>query len=114
MISHLCLCFSGDMEIISQLGISKELIDEHEGAAGRQKKPQMMQEDIDFKQNVLDQMNEVETDEPEHLQKAKELSEELTQLRNDHKLACARSSKPVHVYICMGTHHACFCAHATR
>ena len=82
--------YSGDMSTISCLGISKELIDEHEGAAGRQKRPGMIQEELDRIKHLLDQMNEVETDDVEHHQKAAELQEEWNGLSNAHKVASTR------------------------
>ena len=85
--------YVGDMSILSQLGISKELFDEHQGAAGRQKRPQMIQEEIDFKQNILDQMNQVDTDDVEHLRKAKEITEELTNLSSELVTASARAEE---------------------
>jgi ATP-dependent Lon protease len=82
--------YYGDMSTISCLGISKELIDEHEGAAGRQKRPEMIQEGMDRIKHLLDQMNEVETDDVEHHQKAAELQDEWNKLSNDHIIAATR------------------------
>lgn len=87
--------YSGDMATVSALGISKELFDEHEGPAGRQMKPGMIQEDMDRIKNVLDQMNKVETDDPEHHEKARELQAEWNKLSVDHGVASTRADQSV-------------------
>lgn len=87
--------YSGDMGTLAQLGISKELLDEHEGPAGRQKRPGMIQQDMDRIKNILDQMNKVQTDDPEHHEKAHELQDEWNKLSLDHGVASARAEQSV-------------------
>ena len=82
--------YNGDMTILSQIGISKELVDEHEGRAGLQTRPARIQQDMDVIKHLLDQMNQVETDDPEHHQKAKELQAEWDRLNLDHLVASTR------------------------
>jgi len=87
--------YSGDMGTLSKLGISKELYDEHQGPAGRQKRPGMIQEEMDRIKRILDQMNQVETDDQEHHDKARELQEDWNKLSIEHKVASTRAGQSV-------------------
>jgi hypothetical protein len=82
--------YNGDMAILSQIGISKEMVDEHEGSAGLQTRPARIQQDMDVIKHLLDQMNQVQTDDPEHHQKAKEMQAEWDRLNLDHIVASTR------------------------
>jgi hypothetical protein len=94
--------YNGDMAILSQIGISKEMVDEHEGSAGLQTRPARIQQDMDVIKHLLDQMNQVQTDDPEHHQKAKEMQAEWDRLNLDHIVA---STRCVCVCVCV-----CVCA----